>query len=75
MCVYIGCDNHPIERQVLAEAVGKADRYRHMAADPPCMFVGSDGPVGKRCDASQTRDALAWQPRFQSFLDWLAMTE
>jgi nucleoside-diphosphate-sugar epimerase len=70
--IYLGCDDHPITRWELVEAAARSRRYRTLT-DPTqvCSFTGSDGPLGRRCDSSWTRQQLGWKPTYPGFLDWL----
>ena len=69
--VYMGCDDEPIRRLVLAEAAFSAKVYAGRQSAERCAFHGQDGPVGRRCQNSFTRRALQWEPRYASFLRWL----
>ncbi len=70
--IYLGCDDQPITRQELVRAVVRSPRYRS-AKEPPqaCQFTGADGPLGRRCDSTWTRQALGWEPTHRRFLDWI----
>jgi len=71
--VYMGCDNAPITRADLASAAASAERKRTAAREVrACSFTGTDGPIGRRCDSTETRRRLGWLPRHASFLDWAA---
>jgi nucleoside-diphosphate-sugar epimerase len=74
--IYLGCDDQPITRQELAQATACSRRYRTAAGPPPvCSFTGSEGPRGRRCDNTWTRQALGWEPTHRRFLDWLEDVE
>jgi nucleoside-diphosphate-sugar epimerase len=70
--IYLGCDDQPITRRELVEAARGSKRYQS-ATDPPltCRFTGSEGPTGRRCDSSWTRQALGWEPAYRRFVDWV----
>ena len=70
--IYLGCDDQPITRQELAQAVVRSPRYRN-GKEPPqaCRFTGTEGPLGRRCDSTWTRQALGWEPTHRRFLDWI----
>jgi nucleoside-diphosphate-sugar epimerase len=70
--IYLGCDDHPIVRSELVQAVVRSKRYRALT-DPPkaCRFTGCEGPTGRRCDGAWTRRALGWEPTHRRFLDWV----
>lgn len=70
--IYLGCDDHPITRRELVQAVVRSQRYRTANGPPPaCRFTGSEGPYGRRCDSAWTRRALDWEPSHRRFLDWV----
>jgi nucleoside-diphosphate-sugar epimerase len=69
--VYVGCDDEPIQRQALVDATTAADGFLTRANAHRCTFTGRDGPLGRRCDNSDTRAALGWTPRHPSYLSWL----
>lgn len=70
--IYLGCDDHPMTRQELVQAVVRSQRYRTANGPPPaCRFTGTEGPRGRRCDSTWTRRALEWEPSHRSFLDWV----
>jgi nucleoside-diphosphate-sugar epimerase len=69
--VYIGCDNAPIARsELVAAAVERAIAGGEEAR--ACVFTATDGPLGRRCDSSWTRQVLGWSPHHASFTDWAA---
>jgi nucleoside-diphosphate-sugar epimerase len=70
--VYLGCDDQAIRRQELMQATVRSPRYR-TAKGPPqaCRFTGVEGPIGRRCDSTWTRQALDWEPTHRRFLDWI----
>jgi hypothetical protein len=70
--IYLGCDDHPITRRELVRAVVNSQRYR-IGGDPlrACRFTGAEGPHGRRCDNTWTRQALSWEPTYRRFSDWL----
>jgi nucleoside-diphosphate-sugar epimerase len=70
--IYLGCDDHPITRQELVQAVVRSQRYQATTGPPQaCRFTGSEGPYGRRCDNAWTRRALSWEPTYRRFLDWI----
>ena len=70
--IYLGCDDQPITRQELVQAVVRSPRYRTAKVPPQaCRFTGAEGPIGRRCDSSWTRRALDWEPTHRRFLDWI----
>lgn len=71
--VFLGCDAEPIERQDLVNATVASGLYGDAEELRPCVFTGTAGPVGCRCDNSQTRATLDWRPRHQSFAQWLEL--
>jgi nucleoside-diphosphate-sugar epimerase len=70
--IYLGCDDQPITRWELVRAAVRSRRYRTLT-DPTqiCSFTGTEGPLGRRCDNSWTRQQLGWEPAQRRFLDWL----
>lgn len=67
--VYVGCDGAPISRQELVDATARSHRYG--SGGHRCRFVGTEGPLGRRCDNEATRRELGWQPRVPSFVSWV----
>ncbi len=61
---FLGCDDAPISRQELTAAYSKGTKQR------ACVFLGKDGPLGKRCDNTFTRDTLHWRPRWTTFSEF-----
>ena len=70
--IYLGCDDQPVTRLELVEAVVRSQRYR-TGGEPPeaCRFTGFEKPLGRRCDNAWTRQALGWEPTHRRFLDWI----
>jgi nucleoside-diphosphate-sugar epimerase len=64
--VYLGSDDRPITRRELVEAAVLSGRF-----EGGCVFTGTTGPLGRRCDGAATRRRLGWEPRHRSFPDWL----
>lgn len=70
--LYLGCDGSPLTRDGLVEAAhAKASRLAVGEKPVRCRFTGENGTLGRRCDNAWTRDALGWQPRWQSFGAWI----
>jgi nucleoside-diphosphate-sugar epimerase len=60
---YLGSDSHPIRQIDFANAVlGSAEARK--------VTFGSSPDSGKQCDSRWTREALDWQPKYNSFIDW-----
>jgi nucleoside-diphosphate-sugar epimerase len=67
--IYLGCDDYPLTRQSLVEETHRSPRYR--CDGEPCRFLGTEGPLGRRCHNEQTRRDLGWNPAVQSFVSWV----
>jgi nucleoside-diphosphate-sugar epimerase len=65
--VYLGNDDRPITRRELVEAAALSGRF-----EGGCVFTGTGGPLGRRCDGAATRRRLGWEPRHRTFPDWLS---
>jgi len=59
--IYLGCDDVPIKRETIAQ----------LGPPPHCIFRGSDGPLGRKCNNTETRSALDWEPRWRSLADFV----
>mmetsp|Transcript_64550 Transcript_64550/g.203747 ORF Transcript_64550/g.203747 Transcript_64550/m.203747 type:complete len:193 (+) Transcript_64550:718-1296(+) len=69
--VYMGCDNHPVTRAGMMEALLATGKY---GPGPACAFLGpaTGGASGKRMDDTWTREALGWAPAYDSWDAFLA---
>ncbi|KAM0951090.1 putative NAD(P)-binding domain superfamily [Dioscorea sansibarensis] len=69
--VFLGCDNHPLSRQDLMDAVNQSGKFSKKFMG----FTGSDGPLGKRMYNSKTRAEIGWEPKYPSFRQFLGLTD
>ncbi|XP_039114950.1 uncharacterized protein LOC120250220 [Dioscorea cayenensis subsp. rotundata] len=69
--VFLGCDNHPLSRQDLMDAVNQSGKFSKKFMG----FTGSDGPLGKRMYNSKTRAEIGWQPKYPRFRQFLGLTD
>ncbi|KAH7654967.1 NAD(P)-binding domain-containing protein [Dioscorea alata] len=69
--VFLGCDNHPLSRQDLMDAVNRSGKFSKKFMG----FTGSDGPLGKRMYNSKTRAEIGWEPKYPSFRQFLGLTD
>jgi len=66
--VYLAADGAPLSRLQICEAARLSPEYADRALP---AFRGTEGPEGKVLDASATREALAWEPRWRSFAHYM----
>jgi len=62
--VFLVCDGKEQTRAQICESALKTDMWRSYKMPE---FVGTDGGLGKRFDASKARKVLGWKPRYDSF--------
>ncbi|XP_074320805.1 uncharacterized protein LOC141657455 [Silene latifolia] len=65
--VFLGCDNHPLSRQEIMDLVNESGKFSKKFEG----FTGVDGVLGKRLNNTKTREELGWQPKFDSFANFL----
>ncbi|KAL3688235.1 hypothetical protein R1sor_014544 [Riccia sorocarpa] len=68
--VFVGCDNHPVSRQEIMDAVSKSGKFDKKFEG----FTTTDGPLGKRLNNDPTRRATGWTPKYESFPSFLGVT-
>jgi len=66
--VFMGCDNTPVSRQDIMDAMIRSDKYEGEFKG----FTKTDGPLGKKMNNNATREALGWQPKYGSFAGFVA---
>ncbi|KAK3244368.1 hypothetical protein CYMTET_46013 [Cymbomonas tetramitiformis] len=64
---FMGCDNSPVTKIEMMEAVYASGRYE----DDKCTFTITEGNPGRRMNNNATRLLLTWQPEFASFQDFM----
>ncbi|CAM6099914.1 unnamed protein product [Calypogeia fissa] len=67
--IYMGCDNSPITRQEMMDAVDKSGKFDQKFKE----FTGVDGPLGKKLYNNSTRKATGWKPKYESFPSFLGV--
>ncbi|KAL2650412.1 hypothetical protein R1flu_018540 [Riccia fluitans] len=65
--VFVGCDNHPITRQEIMDAVNKSGKFYKKFEG----FTTTEGPLGKKMNNDLTRRATGWKPNYESFQSFL----
>ncbi|RLN22646.1 uncharacterized protein C2845_PM07G09690 [Panicum miliaceum] len=68
--VFVGCDNEPLSRQEIMDRVNRSGKFDTEFQG----FTGTDGPLGKRMENSKTRAEIGWQPKYQSFTEFLGLS-
>ncbi|OAE27522.1 hypothetical protein AXG93_3857s1200 [Marchantia polymorpha subsp. ruderalis] len=68
--IFLGCDNHPVSRQEIMDAVNKSGKYDKKFEG----FTSSEGPLGKRMNNNRTRRMTGWEPKYESFPSFLGVT-
>ncbi|XP_024391486.1 uncharacterized protein [Physcomitrium patens] len=66
--IFMGCDNTPVSRQDIMDIMMHSGKF----AGNFHGFTKSDGPLGKKMNNSQTRERLGWQPKYNSFKDYVS---
>ncbi|KAH7678818.1 NAD(P)-binding domain-containing protein [Dioscorea alata] len=69
--VFVGCDNHPLSRQEIMDAVSQSGKFDKNFNG----FTGTDDPLGKKIYNTKTRAELGWEPKYQSFRQFLGLTD
>ncbi|XP_043720692.1 uncharacterized protein LOC122668163 isoform X2 [Telopea speciosissima] len=69
--IFLGCDNHPLTRQEVMDLVTRSGKFSQKFES----FTGTDGPLGKRLNNSKTRVEVGWEPKHQSFAQFLGLPE
>ncbi|CAO2203503.1 unnamed protein product [Urochloa humidicola] len=68
--IFVGCDNEPLSRQQIMDRVNRSGKFDTEFQG----FTGTDGPLGKRMENSKTRAEIGWQPKYQSFTEFLGLS-
>ena len=58
----MGTDNNPVTREQLMLSVEASGKY-----EGSCSFTETEGPIGRVMNNSITREALGWEPKYESF--------
>lgn len=69
--IFVGCDNHPFSREELMDLVQKSGKFSEKFEG----FTSTDDPLSKRLNNSETREELGWEPKYQSFAQFLGVFE
>ncbi|XP_042475117.1 uncharacterized protein LOC122057170 isoform X2 [Macadamia integrifolia] len=69
--IFLGCDNHPLSRQEVMDLVMRSGKFSQKFE----CFTGTDDPLGKRLNNSKTRAEIGWEPKYQSFAQFLGLPE
>ncbi|XP_074339623.1 uncharacterized protein LOC141677541 [Apium graveolens] len=69
--IFLGCDNHPLSRQEVMDIVEKSGKFSKKFEG----FTGKNDPLGKKLDNSKTRKEIGWEPKYQSYAQFLGVSE
>jgi hypothetical protein len=69
--IFVGCDNHPLSRQEIMDLVNRSGKFNKKFE----AFIGTDGPLGKKMNNSQTREEIGWEPKYPSFPAFLGLKD
>ncbi|KAJ0980693.1 hypothetical protein J5N97_008948 [Dioscorea zingiberensis] len=69
--VFVGCDNHPVSRQDIMDAVSQSGEFSKKFNG----FTGTDDPLGKKIYNPKTRSEIGWEPKYPSFRQFLRLTD
>lgn len=68
--VFMGCDNTPVSRQDIMDAVAHSGKFEGRVFQ---SFTRTDGPLGKKMNNDVTRSLVDWQPKYKSFAAFLGI--
>ncbi|XP_052208735.1 uncharacterized protein LOC127812339 isoform X2 [Diospyros lotus] len=69
--IFLGTDNHPVSRQDVMDLVSKSGKFSKKFQG----FTGTSGPLGKKLNNAKTQKELGWEPKYQSFAQFLGVSE
>lgn len=68
--IWMGCDNHPITKAELMQALYDSQKY---GDGKKVDFTTTEGALGRRMNNDATRAALGWQPKYSSWAAFMRL--